>query len=157
LVWKFWTISWSSRHGIALLHKRRKIRLFIPSCSDFLNLKIGWQEPWIIFFLVYTSASFKSHVFESFSTGAQTVWNFDFCWFSDPHYFQISSGVIFMLLFDQTSSRCTYGVKCSKLEVLRQIKIGLHIFSHLQKNYSCYHIFIPKSVLLAEFWIFALN
>jgi hypothetical protein len=39
-----------------------------------------------------------------------------------------------MLLFDQTSSKCTYKVKYSKKEVLRQIKINLHILSDLQKK-----------------------
>jgi len=69
-----------------------------------------------------------------FSTGAQMVWNFDFCCFSDPHYFQILKGISFILLFDLRSSRSTYGVKWWKCGVLCQINIGLQIFSNLQKK-----------------------
>ncbi len=69
-----------------------------------------------------------------FSTGAQTVWNFDFCCFSDPHYFLILRGVNFILLFDPRSSRGTYWVKWWKWGVSRQMNIGLQIFSDLQKK-----------------------
>ncbi len=68
------------------------------------------------------------------STGAQTVWNFGFCCFSDPHYFLILRVVSFILLFDPRSYRGTYWVNWWKWGVLRQINIGLQIFSHLQKK-----------------------
>jgi hypothetical protein len=45
---------------------------------------------------------------KNFSTGAQTVRNFNFFCFCDPHYFQISRGVSFIVLFDQRSFRVTY-------------------------------------------------
>jgi len=69
-----------------------------------------------------------------FITGAQTVWNFDFCCFSDPHFFHILSWVSFILLFDPKSSRGTFGVKFWKWGVSRHINIGLQILSDLQKK-----------------------
>ncbi len=60
-----------------------------------------------------------------------TVWNCDFFCFIDPHYFQILSGVSFILLFDQRSSRGTFGVKWG---VWCKINVSLQIFSNLQKK-----------------------
>jgi hypothetical protein len=74
-------------------------------------------------------------------TGAQTVWNFDLCCFSDPHYFQISSGVSFIIHIDHRSSRGTYGVKCCKWGVLCHISIGLKFFPIFKNNlFFCNHI-----------------
>jgi hypothetical protein len=53
-----------------------------------------------------------------FSTKAQTVWHFDFCCFSDNHYFLILRAVNFIVLFDPRSSRGTYGVKWWKMRGL---------------------------------------
>ncbi len=89
-----------------------------------------------------------------FSTGAQTVWNFDLCCFSDFHYFQIWRGVSLILLSDPRSFRGTFGVKCWKWGVSCKINIGLQIISHLQKKLFLQRHINSKGLIFARIVIF---